>query len=97
MNILMILIDSENGLQSNLIKSVFSTYNISLGDLFRKEILNNKFSTTYNIIYKKPKIKYKDDKPGYEIFSRLDDKYHTFKIRLNKYKDQIDLIIDYFF
>lgn len=51
---------------------------------------------SYNIIYNRPKIKYKDNLSGCKILQRSDDKYFLFKERLNKYSNQINKILTYF-
>jgi len=56
-------------------------------------LINNKSKKIYNIIYKKPKIKNKDDINGKTLTLRSDDKYQTIITRLLTYNTNTKKII----
>ncbi len=59
-------------------------------------LISSNSSKSYNIIYNKPKIKNIDDDTGSLLYTRLDDKYFSFKNRLNYYTKETDIILKYF-
>lgn len=59
-------------------------------------LVNNSTNMSYNIIYSKFKIKYKDNVTGASLFTRIDDTYDIFKFRFNKYVSECKSIVEYF-
>jgi adenylate kinase len=57
-------------------------------------IINNNIN--YNIIYKKPKIKNRDDKTGEILIKRQDDLLETIEKRLKEYYSNIKDILSFF-
>ncbi|TID26239.1 hypothetical protein CANINC_002771 [Pichia inconspicua] len=50
----------------------------------------------YNLQYNPPKIPFKDDVTGEPLFKRADDNPETFKVRLDKYFEELSPIREYY-